>query len=188
MMFEALTLLAIASTALAQLLIPTAPTTTGQNTSQSFLIKTHLPPHQSTTTNLIWFNNLYLSASRTGAGTSDAVFTSKITSSLQAFFNSASPTSPPTLAPLNFIGASYPFAFAPTRTAYAGWSFVQVNAGDDGAVVWKESLEYAMDGFGGWMVCDWWHGMPQLFVRWTVVPAVAVPMGCAVVELRKVWI
>ncbi|GAB7341966.1 hypothetical protein MBLNU457_g0266t1 [Dothideomycetes sp. NU457] len=196
MLFKALTLLVLASTSFAKPLAQAIPDHPGQNTTQSFLIKTHLLPNQSPATNLTRFDNLWLSAARTGAGTSDAVLTTNITDSLQAFFtiayfpkiDTALITHPSALGALNFVGDATPHAFEPTRTAYDAWSFVQIINGEGGGVVWKESLDYAMYGFKGWMVCDWWHGLPQLFVKWEVTPAAAVPMGCADVELRKVWI
>lgn len=167
----------------------------GQNKTQSFLVKTHLKPNQSTTTELTRFDNLWLSSARTGAGTGDAVFTSDITQSVQGFFDYSRKTVDGThatstggFAALNFVGVALTTAFTPTRTAYDAWSFVQINNGDHGALVWKDSLDLVRGGFMGWMVCDWWHGMPQLFVRYNVTAAPAVPVGCADIELRKVWI
>jgi len=165
-----------------------AQTMTGQNTTQSFLIKTRLLPNQSTTTNLSRFDNLYLSSVRTGAGTGDAVFTSNVTEGLQAFFNATTTKYPDYLAPLNFVGVSYPYAFKPTSSAYSDWSFVQINAGNDGAAVLKETLDYQYAGPLPWMVCDWWHGKPQLFIKKTILHPVTPPMGCADIELKKIWL
>ncbi|MDI1489153.1 MAG: hypothetical protein OHK93_008431 [Ramalina farinacea] len=45
--------------------------------------------------------------------------------------------------------------------------------------------DYAEDGFAGWIVCDWWHGLPQLFWKYNFYEYL-LPCSCAQVELHPV--
>ena len=69
-------------------------------------------------------------------------------------------------------------------TAPVGWEFVSINAGyaTSGLFINGTQLQWtAYDSFGGWLVCDWWHGIPQLF--WKVDYLNYPVSSCAAVEL-----
>lgn len=180
MLLQTLTLLSLAATGLAQI--------SGANTTRSFLIKTCLQPNQTSSSNVSRFEDLYLTSYHTGAGLNDAVLTANASTGIHAFFNTSSvaPTANNS-ASLEFVGGAFPYAFVPTIPTYAGWGFVEINAGNTGAWVDKGSLRWTLQGFEDWMVCDWWHGVPQLFAKVGYLN-VSVPEGCATVALEKEYI
>ena len=64
-------------------------------------------------------------------------------------------------------------------TAYTGWQPVRIDAGaggsstrgdGDGFFINSTGLQWSsapganatLDTFGGWIVCDWWHGKPGI--------------------------
>lgn len=47
----------------------------------------------------------------------------------------------------------------------------------------KEKPNASDNVFGGWLVCDWWHGVPQLFFRISYYNDPA-PCSCADVWLE----
>lgn len=69
-----------------------------------------------------------------------------------------------------------------------GWQSAQINAGyadpTNSAFYLNATtgLQSSVDNFGGWRVCDWWHGDTQLFwiVKYYAVPA---PGSCSDVDL-----
>lgn len=110
-------------------------------------------------------------------------------------------------------------------TAYSGWQPVRIDAGAGGSsrgdgegffinstgLQWNSSPggDPALDAFGGWIVCDWWHGkpgirtfsfdrlmltlsflqsgVPQLFFRLAYYD-LPLPASCADVYLRPEYI
>ncbi|KAJ9620122.1 hypothetical protein H2203_007886 [Taxawa tesnikishii (nom. ined.)] len=73
---------------------------------------------------------------------------------------------------------------------YAAWEPVRINAGlGDGQFFINETgLQWGSEtAFGGWLVCDWWHGVPQLFAKWGYYHY-DNPSSCADVQLRPVYL
>jgi len=196
--------LATATTALAQ----------GMNTTQSFLIKTKLAKDQTTAHNETQFENLFLAATstRNNEDKADAILTSNITQALQAYFSLAwvrpyeydiyMGIYPPKVDVyrLNFVDDKGTLGFHPSERRDTGWDVVHISPGN-GTSVERESLE--QDGYSepptevrssiGYMVCDWWHGVPQLFVRFSASDLarqtpMRLPQNCAAVDLTKVWL
>ena len=194
--------LAAATTALAQ----------GMNTTQSFLIKTKLAQGQTTTHNETRFENLFLAATSTVTkGEADAILTSNITQALQAYF---SPNHVDVydefiymnfprrekIYRLNFVGDKEPLGFRPRGREDAGWDIISIGPGN-GTSINRKSL-YQGKYFESWMdpvfvasymACDWWHGVPQLFVRFSASDLarqtpMRLPQNCAAVDLTKVWL
>ncbi|KAJ5238803.1 hypothetical protein N7468_003422 [Penicillium chermesinum] len=114
---------------------------------------------KSTGATLSQHDNLYLTAYHTGAGTNDAVFQSNATVASNFFLNGTNAFAD--------LKTQYPWGIEiQSDTNYAAWDSVTINAGTGsdgfsvkgGELVWSEA-----DGFGGWLICDWNHGVPQLF-------------------------
>jgi len=110
-------------------------------------------------------------------------------------------------------------------TAYTGWQPVRIDAGDgsssrgsdEGFFINSTGLQWnsapgadpALDAFGGWIICDWWHGrsqnttfrgeglaltssfsiagVPQLFFRLSSYD-LPLPASCADIYLRPEYI
>ncbi|KAH0141145.1 hypothetical protein KCU67_g14618, partial [Aureobasidium melanogenum] len=80
---------------------------------------------------------------------------------------------------------------------YAAWEPVRINGGSGAGGFFMNSsgLQYnsdpsgpaASNEFGGWLVCDWWHGVPQLFAKWSYYHY-ENPSSCADVDLLPVYI
>ncbi|KAK0508166.1 hypothetical protein JMJ35_009250 [Cladonia borealis] len=72
---------------------------------------------------------------------------------------------------------------------YAAWEFALINAsyGDEGFYFNKSGLQWneTEGGFNGWLACDWWHGVPQLFWNY-VYYDYSIPSSCAEVDLIPV--
>lgn len=99
------------------------------------------------------------------------------------------------------LGTSFPWGLVmvPYETFYAQWQPVEVNAGASGngftvsgffinetGLQWTSSpsaIGTSSDSFGGWLVCDWWHGTLQLFFRLPSYGTKSTPSSCADVEL-----
>jgi hypothetical protein len=108
---------------------------------------------------------------------------------------------------------------ATSDTAYTGWQPVRIDAGyggsssrgdGDGFFTNSTGLQWssnAVDSFGGWIICDWWHGtepdllhstiranhilvnagVPQLFFRLSSYD-LPLPASCADIYLRHEYI
>lgn len=86
-----------------------------------------------------------------------------------------------------------------TNIEYAQWEPVQINGGgpegfgafffNGTGLQWDDSpgAVYSQDDFGGWLVCDWYHGVPQLFMKWDYYNTTA-PSNCAMVDLFPEYI
>ncbi|OJJ46573.1 hypothetical protein ASPZODRAFT_132641 [Penicilliopsis zonata CBS 506.65] len=168
-LFSVLASLALATAS--PLLLPRAI-----NTTQEFLLKTTSSTNDA-------HNNLYVEAYHTGAGLNDAVLTSSTATAAKAFLNETY---------LEFdLGTPFSWSFSMgADTNYAAWEFVEINAGygttgfslNDTGVQWSEA-----DGFGGWLVCDWWHGAPQLFWLYRFISP-TLPSSCSTVDLVPEYI
>ncbi|KAF1990427.1 hypothetical protein K402DRAFT_417864 [Aulographum hederae CBS 113979] len=158
--------------------IPLARASSSQ-TSASYRLRTVLKP---TSYGKPQFANLYLAAFHTGAGISDVTFTHDAAESYsvhlqgsQLFFDVG-----PDLAWGMMLVTVHP---------YSAWGTVEMRAGDTmGQDVFRfggTGLE--VHGFPvlGWLVCDWWHGVPQLFWRnmGYDIDRYPAPAGCADVTL-----
>ncbi|MCJ1407824.1 hypothetical protein MMC19_001895 [Ptychographa xylographoides] len=106
------------------------------------------------------------------------------------------------------LGNPFPYSLDPQGGAsYAAWNPVVINAGEslsggfyfnntDGSgtvgLKWVSGWPYSLAGdpeqeFGGWLACDWVHGLPQLF--WLeneqLSSSAPLPCSCAKVELVR---
>ncbi|GAB7337885.1 hypothetical protein MBLNU457_4276t1 [Dothideomycetes sp. NU457] len=167
--------LPVLSLAAAAMAAPTA-----LNTTREFKLISIVKPGQD---DKCAFDGLYLTSYHTGAGISDATFTPHLNVSASAFLNETSSLGPAQAAtatyPLNFdLGTTYPWtAEVANANNYAAWEPVRIEAGgiannfgafyiNDTGLQWASSpKDMSYDQFGGWLVCDWWHGKPQLFAR-----------------------
>ena len=150
------------------------------NTSREYQLHTQLKPGQGTKKR---FDNLWLVASHTGAGLNDAVLYTNQSSGIKGFMNATNITQPngqPYFNQLFDLGGSFPWGLIIADVNfYSAWEPVRINAGDgqpsfffnSSGLQWTENPSVPADqnAFGGWLVCDWWHGVPQLFAKWRSV-------------------
>ena len=137
------------------------------NTSQEFYVRTQVRPGQ---TGKEAFENLWLYAYHTGAGTNDAMLSSNKSHAARGSLN-ASALRPPSgrtlyglVLDLNTPGI--PWSAAPNRGAntYSAWQPVGINAGngaaannsafylDDNGLQWTDAAGGgSAEGFGGWL-------------------------------------
>ncbi|PGH27072.1 hypothetical protein AJ80_01258 [Polytolypa hystricis UAMH7299] len=118
-------------------------------------------------------DGLYVSSFHTGAGLSDAVVQPVRGDAAKGFLKDTHQQFQ--------IGDELEWAMVMGVDAnFSRWDSVHINAGrgtpgfsiDAGKLHWKEDGE-----FQGWLVCNWWHGIPQLF--WIESPDVPYPEGCS---------
>jgi len=150
------------------------------NNTQEFYI------HMFVTDGDTKYTSWSLEAWHTGAGFADPVFVN--TTGTRAFLNGTQ---------LQFDANPYPFSAngSPSDTNYARWEPVGIQAGY-GTGVWKndgsDGLEIDEEEFGGWVVCEWFHGVnaPQLFqlIKGFDSDPYNVPSSCARVLLFPVFI
>jgi hypothetical protein len=89
-----------------------------------------------------------------------------------------------------------------TQVAYAGWQPVRIDLGYGGSapgshgffinstgLQWNSSSgsSTASNQFDGWVVCDWWHSVPQLFFRLAGFNT-PLPKSCADIYLKVEYI
>ncbi|CAF9924306.1 hypothetical protein IMSHALPRED_006146 [Imshaugia aleurites] len=134
-------------------------------------------------------NDLYVTSWHTGAGFGDAT--------LRPFS-----TLNKTVGFLNdtrqqfdlYTSITYGMIMAPSdNLEHVAWNFVRINdlasnAGDgsmSGFFFNASGLQWEGEGVwmsAGWLACDWWHGVPQLF--WVFSRHLtSIPSSCAIVEL-----
>ncbi|MCJ1260598.1 hypothetical protein MMC22_000460 [Lobaria immixta] len=117
---------------------------------------------------------LYLTAYHIGAGENDAVLAGK-GSAIKGFLNDTT---------LQFdLGTEFPWYLEFVFEAYTEWSSVRVSVGpptEDFAIKGNK-LVWNGYGFNGWLVCDWYHGVPQLF--WKTSQFNETTANCASVDL-----
>ncbi|KAF3936506.1 hypothetical protein ABW19_dt0200266 [Dactylella cylindrospora] len=177
----------ILSTILTTLLCLSATVAAIQNTTREFHLKTRLlKPRYGR----YKFNNLYVYSYHTGAGQSDAALGPTKLSNRNgvAFYNASSPTSK-TGNIIFQLSADFPWGLSLTYDAqYNEWASVTIGAGP-GQSDFRfnaSGLVSDFDAWGGWMVCDWAHGVPQLF--WRFYYADSLPRSCALVQLHLEYI
>lgn len=104
------------------------------------------------------------------------------------------------------LGNDFPWGLVmvPIEQFYSAWQPVELNAGATGSrydvtgffinetgLQWTSSPEQVgteNDQFGGWLICDWWHGAPQLFFRISYYSGYEAPASCADVYLMPQYI
>ncbi|KAL4918691.1 hypothetical protein BDW62DRAFT_210310 [Aspergillus aurantiobrunneus] len=124
-------------------------------------------------------DGLYVYGYHTGAGLNDAVLTSDVGTASTAYLNG-------TKVQFDY-DTTFPWALSPLAVNnYAAWQSVQINAGygQDGFSVNSTGLQWSeQKGFGGWLVCDWYHNAPQLFYIYRHYTA-EYPASCSEVKLQ----
>ncbi|KAL4804009.1 hypothetical protein BDV18DRAFT_143663 [Aspergillus unguis] len=123
-------------------------------------------------------NDLYVYGYHTGAGLNDAVLTKDVGTASAGYLNGTS---------VQFdLGTTFPWGLSPQGvTNYAAWQFVNINAGygQEGFSVNSTGLQWSKEmGFGGWLVCDWYHNAPQLFYIYRYYTP-EYPASCSEVKL-----
>lgn len=131
---------------------------------------------------------------------SDAAFSDNRTLASNGYFNATG--SPRNVQNFN-LGSVFPWymEMVENEVFYAAWQPVRINAGtggtsseNSGFFVNNTGLQWTSlpgtpgavgDTFGGWLVCDWWHGLPQLFFRIGSykVKDYPAPLSCADIDL-----
>ncbi|KAM0797564.1 hypothetical protein BDR22DRAFT_862737 [Usnea florida] len=127
-------------------------------------------------------NALYVSSYHTGAGLSDVTLQS-IDDAVIGYLNG-------TNQQFNFTQDAFPWGLDMVLyDYYAEWDFVSINAGfgSEGFFFNETGLQYNQDpdGFAGWLACDWWHGVPQLFWKYFYF-GTDIPSSCAEIDLLPV--
>jgi len=130
---------------------------------------------------------LYVVGYHTGAGFADATLTSNKSIAWEAYFNGSqlyaiyqdTATPDPYPAPLSFEFPDYQ-EWAPVTLNQAG-------AAEKGLGFFLNStgIQYNVTDFG-WVACDWWHGVPQLFALNGYPYGGPVAPGCSKVNLINV--
>jgi len=126
-------------------------------------------------------DGLYIYSYHTGAGLSDAALTSNISIASKGLLNA-------TNQEFTLTGTTIPFGLELAYTAYyTSWLPVEINAGygDSGFSFNSTGLISSNVEWAGWIACDWWHGVPQLFFQY-YYKSVTVPSSCAHIELLPV--
>ncbi|EKV11973.1 hypothetical protein Pdw03_6952 [Penicillium digitatum] len=130
-------------------------------------------------------NNLYVYAYHTGAGLNDAVLTKDASIASPIYLNGTNA--------LVDLKTEFSWGLIATGdTNYGSWEPIVINAGSGGSsgysikgdstFQWSES-----SGFGGWLVCDWYHNAPQLFYLNRYYTA-TIPSSCSKVQLKIEYI
>lgn len=136
-------------------------------------------------------NDLFVSSFHTGPGLSDAtLLPSSSTGNLVGYLNA-------THQQFDFdTPVSFGMIMESEENLDAAWNFVRINELDfdagfgstDGFSFNETGLQWEGRGAGvwkGWLACDWWHGVPQLFWVFFTAPS-GVPSSCAPVQLVPV--
>jgi hypothetical protein len=119
----------------------------------------------------------------TGAGPADPVFGPNTTNTARTYWNGTH---------LQFDVNAYPFSVSgfPSDTNYARWEPVSIVTGHGTgtrAIDTEEGIVVTEEEFGGWLVCEWFHGVdaPQLFewIEGFAGDEGAFPSSCARVRL-----
>ncbi|OQE40352.1 hypothetical protein PENCOP_c006G08021 [Penicillium coprophilum] len=129
-------------------------------------------------------NNLYVYAYHTGAGLNDAVLTKDASIASSIYLNGTN-----ALADLK---TEFPWGLIATGdTNYASWEPIVINAGSEGSEGYSikgNNFQWSeQNGFGGWLICDWFHNAPQLFYLNRYYEA-TIPSSCSKVQLKAEFI
>ncbi|KAG9596899.1 hypothetical protein KCU77_g6911, partial [Aureobasidium melanogenum] len=168
------------------------------NTTREYELRTQLKPGQDSKER---FDNLWLVASHTGAGLNDAVLYGNRSYAIKGFENATNITQSdgqPFFNQLFDLGGNFPYdLYVADVNFYAAWEPVRINGGsgtggffmNSSGLQWNSapSGPAGTNFFGGWLVCDWWHGVPQLFSKWNYYHY-ENPSSCADVDLLPVYI
>ncbi|KMP06255.1 hypothetical protein CISG_02391 [Coccidioides immitis RMSCC 3703] len=124
-------------------------------------------------------NGQYLSSYHIQAGASDAVLVPDVERASKGFLSGSN----------QMISSESEISWGMVLNApkYSQWANVQIRAGDttdgfflDGdRLLWRDD-----DEFRGWLVCDWWHGLPQLFWVPSARNETSYPSSCWMTDLR----
>lgn len=134
-------------------------------------------------------------------GLSDAVL---LGSGVKAFFNVTDPvklqaSGEPYYNLVFDFGGTFPWAPQIQNVDfYAEWLPININAGNTtqegvwffnstGVHITSSPADPSQNGYGGWMVCDWYRGVPQLFVK-IAYYNITNPSSCADVMLMQQYI
>jgi len=141
------------------LLLPTALTATihARQSQEYYLVTSVLDQSYGSSSSK---DGLYVSSYHTGAGESDATLDSDVSVAAKGYLNG-------TYQIFDF-NTTFPWGlYMGSDANYAGWEFTQINVGNgtEGFFINETGLQWGTEdsGFGGWLACDWWHGLPQLF-------------------------
>jgi len=133
---------------------------------------------------------LYLYSYHTGAGLGDAALSSNKSIAFQGYLNG---TQQLMTYNNNAIG---PWPLAISYAAYQEFVSVTIsisglNTYDTGFFFNSSGLQYNQST-GGWLACDWWHGVPQLFQvngyldNGFGVTGLQTPSSCSRVQLQPI--
>ncbi|KAJ5794771.1 hypothetical protein N7457_001370 [Penicillium paradoxum] len=128
-------------------------------------------------------NGLYVYAYHTGAGLNDAVLTTDANKASSVYLNG-------TKAKFDLKSDLSWGVVATGNTNYASWQPITINAGagSDGFSVKDNEFQWSEDsGFGGWLICDWYHNAPQLFYLYRYYEP-KIPSSCSKVQLKAEYI
>ncbi|KAF1349663.1 hypothetical protein BDV97DRAFT_352119 [Delphinella strobiligena] len=138
------------------------------NTTQEFYLRTELKTKEI---GKDAYDNLYIGICHTGAAHNYAVLGDE-SRAMKGFAN-ASNTANPSGGVYNYqefdFGGGPPYGLSVSRfSTYDAWKPVNINVGlgDAGYSFNASGLQLGWGTeAGGWLVCDWAHGVPQLFQR-----------------------
>lgn len=128
---------------------------------------------------------LYLYSYHTGAGLGDAALSSNKSIAWQGYLNGSQQLmtySGNQLGPWPLSIAYGPYQeFNAVTISIAG-----INLEDAGFSFNASGLQFN-ESTGGWLACDWWHGVPQLFqVNGYLANGYVIPNSCSKVQVLKV--
>ncbi|GAM89920.1 hypothetical protein ANO11243_079600 [Dothideomycetidae sp. 11243] len=171
-----------------------------QNTTREFKLVSEVIPGQAA--DLARFNGLEVTGYHSGAGLNDAVLLPSPNGG-KAFFNVTNPVvkrpnGEPYYNLIFDLGGDYPWAPQILDVDfYAEWLPVAINIGNlTSGGAWFAEPEHGgvqfsygpgqtgQNEFGGWLVCDWFRGVPQLFTKLSYYNSTN-PSSCASVYLRR---
>nr|POE72145.1 hypothetical protein CFP56_12021 [Quercus suber] len=182
------------------LMATAATAVSAATTHKEYHLKSKVKPHQDASKSR--FDGLYIQSYHTGAGLGDATLSTKNATAAAKLYlvptNETLANGKVSNKALFDYGTSFPWTFVQSfgSNLYAGWEPVRINAGDGsgenietvGFFTDANGLEWqnapgAKDGeFGGWIACEWWHEVPQLFFRVGYYND-TLPCSCADIEL-----
>ncbi|CAD6563581.1 MAG: hypothetical protein ASARMPRED_000070 [Alectoria sarmentosa] len=151
-------------------------TTNGTITPPSrYYLQTRVKDHGSSDK-----NGLYVSTYHTGAGFNDATLGS-IEIAAAGFLNE-------TYQQFD-LGDPFPWGMNIAGNVDDGaWDFVQINVGLGSSGFFFNESGLQVNDLVGWLACDWWHGVPQLFWRTGFSDTSPYPSSCAEVDLLPIAI
>ncbi|KAL1306138.1 hypothetical protein AAFC00_004250 [Neodothiora populina] len=163
----------------------------GLNTTQEYQLRTELKPSQPGKEK---YDNLSLGTTHTGAALNDAVLYPSTSDPIKGFTNATNIALPDGgfYQHQEFdLGGDFPWGLSvQPANSYSAWAPVRINVGQGDAAFYlnETGLQYsAPTTFGGWIVCDWWHGVPQLFAKLSHFD-LELPSSCVDVYLKPTYI